>query len=315
METILTTSFLVGLLSAGIRLAAPILVAALGEIVSERSGLMNIGIEGMMLMGALFAVFGSDAAQNAWVGVLCALLIGAIMGLVFAFATVTLGCDQVVIGMSINIFALGITSYLFRLAYGLDGQTHTVPGFDPVQIPVLSNIPIIGPLFFQQTPLIYLSYLLVPVMAFILFRTMWGLALRANGDHPRAVDTMGINVIKNRYVAIIIGGALAGMAGSILSLSHMNVFVDNITAGRGYIALAAVIFGQWSPFGALFASMLFGIADALQLRLQQISTVIPYQIVATLPYVLTVIALVGIVKKASPPKSLGVPYLRDGDGH
>ncbi|HEX2978736.1 MAG TPA: ABC transporter permease [Anaerolineaceae bacterium] len=315
METILTTGFIVGLLSAGIRLAAPILVAALGETVAERSGLMNIGIEGMMLMGALFAVFGSDISQNAWVGVLFALLIGALMGLLFAFTTVTLLCDQVVIGMAINIFALGITSYLFRLAYGLNGQTHSVPAFDPVQIPFLSQIPIIGPIFFQQTILIYLSYLLVPVMSFLLFKTMWGLALRANGDHPRAVDTMGIDVIKNRYVAIMIGGAFAGLGGAILSLSHMNVFVDNITAGRGYIALAAVIFGQWSPLGALFSSLLFGVADATQLRLQQLSDVIPYQLVASLPYVLTVLALVGIIGKASPPKSLAVPYTRDGDSH
>lgn len=315
MDTILTTTFIVSLLAAGIRLAAPILVAALGEIFAERGGLMNIGIEGMMIIGALFAVFGSDLFQNAWMGVLSAILVGAIMGLIFAFTTVTLCCNQVVIGMAINIFALGITSYLFRLAYGLDGQTHSVPGFETLSITHLSDIPIIGPIVFQQTSLIYVSYLLVPIMAFILNKTMWGLALRANGDHPRAVDTMGINVIRNRYAAIIIGGAFAGLGGSILSLSHMNVFVDNITAGRGYIALAAVIFGQWSPVGALIASLLFGIADALQLRLQQISTVIPYQIISTLPYVLTVLALIGFVKKASPPKSLGVPYQRDGDGH
>lgn len=313
METILTTSFIVGLLSAGIRLAAPILVAALGEIFTERSGLMNIGIEGMMLMGALFAVFGSDIFQNAWMGVLFALIIGALMGLIFAFMSVTLACNQVVIGMAINIFALGITSYLFRLAYGLDGQTHNVPSFETLAIPFLSNIPVIGPIFFQQTSLIYLSYLLVPLMAILLNKTMWGLALKANGDHPKAVDTMGVDALRNRYVAIMIGGAFAGLGGAILSLSHMSVFVDNITAGRGYIALAAVIFGQWSPFGALFASLLFGIADAFQLRLQQLSDIIPYQIIATLPYVLTILALVGIIGKASPPKSLAVPYTRDGD--
>lgn len=311
MDALLTLTFWVGLLAAGIRLAAPILVAALGEIIAERSGSMNIGIEGMMLMGALLGVFGSDISGNPWIGVMFSLLMGAILGLLFGFLTITLACDQVVIGMAINVLGLGLSSYLFRLAYGLEGITTTVNSFKAINIPVLSSIPVIGPIFFQQTVLVYLGYLLVPITSFILFKTMWGLSLRAIGDHPRAADTMGIKVFRDRYFAIMIGGALAGMAGSILSLSHMNVFADNISAGRGYIALAAVIFGQWSPTGAMLSALLFGTADALQLRLSQMSDVIPYQIVATLPYVLTILALIGVIGRARPPKALAIPYRRE----
>lgn len=311
MDALLTLTFWVGLLAAGIRLAAPILVAALGEIIAERSGSMNIGIEGMMLMGALLGVFGSDISGNPWIGVIFSLLMGAILGLLFGFLTITLACDQVVIGMAINVLGLGLSSYLFRLAYGLEGITTTVNSFKAINIPVLSSIPVIGPILFQQTVLVYLGYLLVPITSFILFKTMWGLSLRAIGDHPRAADTMGIKVFRDRYFAIMIGGALAGMAGSILSLSHMNVFADNISAGRGYIALAAVIFGQWSPTGAMLSALLFGTADALQLRLSQMSDVIPYQIVATLPYVLTILALIGVIGRARPPKALAIPYRRE----
>lgn len=311
MDAFLTLTFWVGLLAAGLRLAAPILVAALGEIIAERSGSMNIGIEGMMLLGALLGVFGSDLSGSPWVGVLFSLLMGALLGLLFGFLTITLTCDQVVIGMAINVLGLGLSSYLFRLAYGLEGITTTVNSFKSVDIPFLSDIPVIGPIFFQQTVLVYLGYLLVPIISFILFKTMWGLSLRAIGDHPRAADTMGIKVFRDRYFAIIIGGALAGMAGSILSLSHMNVFADNISAGRGYIALAAVIFGQWSPTGAMLSALLFGTADALQLRLSQMSDVIPYQIVATLPYVLTILALIGVIGRARPPKALAIPYRRE----
>lgn len=314
MGNILTVAFLLSLLSSGIRLAAPLLMAALGEIIAERSGVLNIGIEGIMLMGALFAVFGSDVSQNAWVGVLSALLIGAVLGLVFAFITVTLAGDQVVTGTAINILALGLSTYLYRLAYGLEGSNHRVPAFHAVNIPILSDLPVLGPIFFQQTVLVYLTFLMVPVIAFVLFRTMWGLSLRSVGDHPRASDTMGVKVTRMRYLATTIGGMLAGVAGSILTLSHLDIFVENISAGRGFIALAAVVFGQWNPVGAMLSALLFGVADAFQLRLQTMSSNLPYQLVATLPYVLTVLALVGVIGRAYPPKSLGAPYLREGKG-
>lgn len=312
MEIILTSAFLVNLLAAGIRLAAPLLMAALGEIITERSGLLNIGIEGIMLMGALFAVFGSDFSGNAWVGALTAMISGAILGLLFAFITITLSGDQIVTGMAINILSLGVSTYLFRLAYGLAGSSHKVAAFKPIYINGLSDIPIIGKILFQQTALVYLAFLLVPVVTFVLFKTMWGLSLRTVGDHPKAADTMGVKVISMRYIAVIIGGMFAGLAGAVLSLSHLDVFVENLSAGRGYIALAAVVFGQWHPVGAMLSALLFGIADALQLRLQTISTLIPYQIVATLPYVLTILALIGVVGRAYPPKSLAIPYNREG---
>lgn len=312
MEIIFTSDFLINLFSAGVRLAAPLLMAALGEIIAERSGLLNIGIEGIILLGALFAVFGSDFSGSAWIGALSAIVTGAILGLIFAFITVTLGGDQVVTGTAINILALGLSTYLFRLAYGLEGSSHAVDFFKPLVLPVLADIPFIGPIFFKQSLLVYLAFIFVPITAYFLFRTMWGLSLRAVGDHPRAADTMGINVIRTRYLAVTAGGMLAGLAGSILTLSHLNIFVENISAGRGFIALAAVVFGQWNPVGAMFSALLFGTADAFQLRLQTISNVLPYQLLATIPYILTVLALVGVVGRAYPPKSLGTPYLREG---
>lgn len=312
MEIIFTADFLINMLSAGVRLAAPLLMAALGEIITERSGLLNIGIEGMLLLGALFAVFGSDVSGSPWIGALSAMLTGAIIGLIFAFITVTLAGDQVVTGTAINILALGLSTYLFRLAYGLEGFSHEVASFQPLALPVLSQIPFLGPILFRQTLLVYLAFLFVPLTAFFLFRTMWGLSLRAVGDHPRAAETMGINVIRTRYLAVTAGGMLAGLAGAILTLSHLNIFVENISAGRGFIALAAVVFGQWQPLGAMFSALLFGVADAFQLRLQTISKLLPYQLLATTPYILTVLALMGVVGRAFPPKALGTPYLREG---
>jgi ABC-type uncharacterized transport system permease subunit len=312
MDIIFTSAFLIDLLAAGIRLAAPLLMVAIGELYTERSGVLNIGVEGIMLMGALFAVFGSDVTGSAWAGAAAALLSGAFFGLVFAVVTVSLLGDQVVTGTALNIFALGLSTYLFRLAYGLEGSTHRVAAFEPVQIPFLSNIPVLGPILFRHTLLVYLPFILVPISVFILFHTMWGLSLQSVGEHPRAADTMGVNVIGMRYTAIIIGGALAGLGGAVLSLSHLDIFVENLSAGRGFIALAAVIFGQWHPVGAMFSTLLFGIADALQLRLQTISSALPYQILATTPYVLTILALIGVVGRAYGPKALAVPYLREG---
>lgn len=311
MEIFLTSAFLISLFTAGIRLAAPILMAALGETIAQRGGLLNIGIEGIMLMGALFAVFGSDISGNAWIGVVSAILTGGIIGLLFAFISITLSGDQIVVGAAINIFSLGLSTYLFRLAYGLEGSIHRVAAFKVLRIPLLADIPLIGPIFFNHTILVYLAFLFVPLVYFILFRTMWGLSLRSVGEHPRAADTMGVNVVRMRYTAAIIGGMFAGLAGAILSLAHLDIFVENLTSGRGFIALAAVIFGQWNPIGVMFSALLFGIADALQLRLQTISNLLPYQLVSTTPYVLTVLALIGIVGRAYPPKSLAIPYLRE----
>jgi general nucleoside transport system permease protein len=312
MEIIFTAAFMINLLSAGIRLAAPLLMAGLGEIITERSGILNIGIEGIMLMGALFAVFGADISGNAWAGAGASILAGAFFGLIFGAITISLSGDQVVTGAAINILAVGLSTFMFRQAYGLEGATREVTGFPPLHIPFLSEIPFIGPILFQHSLLVYLAFLLVPVTSFMIFRTMWGLSLRSVGDHPRASDTMGINVVRIRYLAVIVGGMFAGLAGAILSLSHLNIFIENISAGRGFIALAAVIFGQWNPVGTMFSALLFGIADAFQLRLQAISNFLPYQLVGILPYLLTVLALIGVVGRASPPKSLTIPYLREG---
>jgi ABC-type uncharacterized transport system permease subunit len=315
VEIFASSEFWINFLQSIIRLGTPLLLAGLGEVVVERSGVINIGMEGMMMAGALFAVFGSDFTGNPWIGVLAAGLIGAVVGLIFAFVTVTLAGDQIVSGTAINIFSLGMTTYLFRLVWGVKGVLHTVPKFDSVKIPLLGNIPVIGPGLFEQSPLIYLAFVLVPLVSLLLFRTMLGLSLRSVGEHPRAADTVGINVIRTRYLAIIFGGVMAGIAGSVLTISNTNSFLEGISSGRGFITLAAVIFGNWTPVGVMLASLFFGSANAVVVQFLVLNSTIPYQIVGTLPYVLTILALVGVVGKAKGPKALATPYLRNNTEH
>lgn len=310
-DFLLSTGFWIELLSSGLRLGAPILIAALGEIIAERSGVINIGMEGMILVGALFAVFTSDITRSPYIAILGGMAAAAVIALIFAFITITLASDQIITGTAINIMILGLTSYLFRLAWGLEGITRTVPAFTRVAIPILSEIPVIGQIFFRQTIMVYGIYLTVPIFYFLIYRTQWGLTLRSVGEHPRAADTVGISVTRTRYLAVIIGGMMSGVAGAALSLSNANLFAEGMSAGRGFMALAAVIFAQWNPYGAALACFFFGSADALAVRLQLFSRVLPYQIFATLPYLLTILALIGIVGRARPPRALATPYLRE----
>lgn len=310
-ESILSAVFLIDLARASIRMATPITFAAIGGIYSERAGVFNIGLEGMMLTGAFAGALGSHWLGNPWLGVLLAILGGGGMALIHAFVCVTLRANQIVSGIAINIFALGLTSFLLRALFGIEGMQN-VPYFSPLSIPLLGSIPVVGEVFFQHGVLVYLSYLLVPISMFVLYRTTWGLTIRGVGDHPRAADTVGVNVLRTRYLCIVVSGMLAGIGGAFLSLDDTHTFADNMAGGRGYIALAALIFGRWNPLGAFGATLLFGLADAVQLRMQAFGAPIPYQFLLMVPYLVTIGVLAGVVgKKVRAPAAIGIPYSKE----
>jgi len=282
----------------------------MGGVLSERSGVLNIGLEGMMLTGALAGAMGSYFLGGPWMGALAALAVGAALGLVLAYLTVTLGANQIVTGVGINLFALGFTTFVERVAIRPAG-IEAVPSFAQLAAPELRAIPLLGPLLANLTPLVLVAIVIAPILAVFLYRTPWGLALRATGEVPRAADTAGISVFLVRYMAVAAGGALAGVGGAFLSLGQLNLFSENMTAGRGFIALAAVILGKWNPVGALAAAFLFGAAEALQLFVQSYGLGVPYQIPTMLPYVLALAVLAGFVSRAIPPAAEGIPYQQE----
>ncbi|SCZ76228.1 ABC transporter permease [Acidaminobacter hydrogenoformans] len=310
MNDIMNAAFFVALLSAALRLSVPILFAALGGMFSERSGVVNIGLEGIMLTGAFAGVVGSYFTGSQWLGALVAMLSGVALAALFALITVKIQINQIVSGIAINLLAVGLTSFFFRALFGITTTPITVNAFAPVSLPGLSTLPFVGEILFSQTALVYIAFLLVPVSWFILYKTSWGLNIRTVGEHPTAADTVGIPVNRVRTLCVLASGALAGLGGAFLSLGQFNMFVDNMISGRGFIAVAAVIFGRWNPKGILIASLIFGVADALQIRLQTAGVEIPYQFLLMFPYLLTVVALTGIVGKTVAPKALGKAYAK-----
>jgi ABC-type uncharacterized transport system permease subunit len=306
---LLSQTFLIGVLAAGVRLATPILLAALGEVFAERAGVLKISIEGEMLVGALFGFLGAFYLNNIWLGMLIGMVIAAVYSLIAGVLSITLKVDQVITGITLNILALGLTSFIFRFILKKSLIPPSIKPLAVFKIPILSKIPVIGPIVFQQNLIVYLTFfVLVPVSTFVLFKTTFGLNLRAVGEHPLAADTVGINVYRTRYLCVMLGGLFAGLGGAFMTLAQLNMFTENMTAGRGFIALAAVIFGKWHPIGAMIATLLFGTADALQLRLQGLGVDVPYQFLLMLPYILTIIALVGVVKRTNAPSALAMPY-------
>lgn len=300
-----------GILAATARMATPLLFASMGGLFSARSGHISMFLEGFMLIGAFLGFVGSATVGSAYVGALLALVGGVLISLVFAFFAITAKANQTLIGIGINIFALGITSYLVTVFYGFGNRPYNIDVFTNIRIPLLADIPIIGSLF-NLNLFTYVAFLLVPIVWYVLYKTPAGLTIRAVGEHPKAVDTLGGDVIKIRYICIMIAGALAALGGAALSIGQMGQFMENITSGKGYIALAALIFGRFTPKGALIGVLIFGFADAVQMRLQTAGSVLPYQFLTMLPYVITIVALVLFARKsrASAPAALGKPYSR-----
>ncbi len=324
-EAVFTWGFLIALVTSGIRLAVPVMLAALGEVVTERGGVVNLGLEGVMITGGLAgfmaAYFSEHSAWGAavpwlgtWLGMLAGILAGMAMGLILAVLCVTLRADQVVSGVTLVVLGLGLTSYLYRQKFAT--LTARVAGLPAWPIPGLSRLPVLGPILFNHDVLTYLSVVLVGLVWFFLFRTTWGQQIRAVGEHPAAADTSGVDVARTRYLAILIGTGLAGLGGAVLTVVQLRLFREGITAGRGWIAVALVIFARWRPELALLGAFLFGLADSLQYRLQALATtergagVVPYEFLLMLPYVLTLIVMLVRVRKADTPAALGQPYLK-----
>lgn len=299
----------VGLFAAALRMATPIAFASLGGIFSERVGIINIGLEGMMLTSAFTGVTVSYFTGNPWLGVLAAVLVGGLLGLFHALLTVKFTGDHIVSGTGINIFAMGFTAYMSQIIWGSRGASESVQGLKVVSIPLLKDTPIIGDIIGAHTPLVYIMLIITVLSHIVLFKTPIGLRIRAVGEHPAAADTAGIDVFRIKYLCVMVSGMLTGLGGAFLSLGHLNLFVWGMTGGRGFIAMAAMIFGKWMPFGAFGASVLFGFADALQMRLQALA-LLPPQIILTIPYILTVAVLAGVVGKAIPPSDYK-PYVKE----
>lgn len=300
------------LIASTIRLSTPLILAALGGLYSERSGVINIALEGMMLAGAFTAAAVTVFAHSSLVGVLAAVLAGVLVAALHAVATINYKADQVVSGTAINILFLGVPALLSGALFESTGATRQltkdevlpdVMFFNPDSSPMLSSV-------FNQKPIVYLAFLIAGFSVYVLYRTRFGLRLRAVGENPEAADTAGVNVRRMRYAGVLISGALAALGGAYLSIGQSSQFTRNMTAGRGFIALAALIFGKWHPVGALMACLLFGFAEAVSIRMQG-NVNIPNQFVLMIPYVLTMVVLAGLIRRADPPKALGVAYVKE----
>jgi len=307
MADFIDQGILIGVVATGIRLATPYLLAALGEMLSQRSGVFNLGLEGIMLMGAFTGFYVTFISQSPMLGLAAAILVGGLMGLLMAFVSVTLQAEQGISGIGLSMLGWGLSGLFFRLY--VDG-IQTIAGLKPWKIPFLSEIPLLGLMFFNHNVIVYFAFLMVPIFWFVLFRTTWGLSVRAVGMTPQAVDTLGVSVTRIRYQCLIIGGMMSGLAGATLTVANTHMFADNITAGRGFIAIALVYFGRWSPWGILAGSLLFSMADSFQLWVQVLGINFPYELAVMLPYIVTIIALMVSYGRVWPPAALGKPYER-----
>ena len=297
------------ILSSTIRNATPLVFAAMGGMFSERSGVVNIALEGLMLISAFAGVVGAYLSGSAWVGLGFAMAAGLSFALIHALMCVTFEADQIISGTAINLLALGGTGFLMVEVFGQGGTSPRVPRFGSLGIPVLQDIPLVGPALFDQSLLVYLMYVLVPITFFVVFRTPFGLRLRATGEVPEAVDTAGVSVARMRYYGVGLSGILAALGGAYLSMGLLSAFTEGMTNGRGFIALAALIFGRWNPVGAAGAALLFGFAQAITFRAGQ--EAVPVEFLQMLPYILTIIVLAGFGGRAIAPAAIGKPYRKE----
>ena len=300
-------------ITATIGSAIPLTLAGLGGVLSERAGIMNLSLEGNMLMGAFFGMYFSYVSGSPWIGALGGMLAGVLLAIIMAVMCITLKANQIVVATGLNIIAIGITGYCLKM-FNINiaqGTVLAVPSFDALNIPGLSDLPFIGKAFFSYKPLTYITFVLVAVVYYYLYRTKLGLVHRSMGENPIVADTLGISVSKVRYFAVLLCGAFCGLAGTYMSISNLNTFQNDMISGRGFIAFAAVIFGKWNPVGMFFAALIFGFADAFQMRMQSMQTGISYHLLQTLPYLITMIALATVIGKSHAPAANGKPYSKE----
>jgi len=309
ISKLFSITVLLGIISSGIRLATPYLFASIGEAFSQRSGVLNLGVEGQMLLGAFASFYVVMNTQSLFLGVLAGIGVGALMGLAMGFVSVTLQAKQGISGIGFYLFGLGMSNLLFQT---LVGTVETVQGFPDVPLPLLSRIPVIGDIFFNQNLLVYLAFLLVPIASFVLNKTTLGLKIRSVGENPEAADSLGVSVSKIRYFTTIFGGAMSGLSGASLSIALLNVFQLGMTAGQGFIAVALVYFGAWRPWGVLLGAMLFSLVNGLQLWIQVLGIEIPSEFAVMMPYLLTIIVLTISRTKHTTPSALTKVFEREG---
>ncbi len=311
MNDALNILFTASLWAAVIRIASPLIFGTLGELLCERAGVLNLGIEGIMTAGAFAGWFTVYAGYPLWIGVVAAAAVGAAFGLLLAFLVVPLGLSQHVTGIGVTLLAMSLSYYFYRIALPEVTSPPKIEPFQTIHVPGLSDLPVVGEALFQQTPLTYLAFILAGLVMWFLYRTPAGLAVRMAGESPAAVEAQGIDVMRVRMLAVAAGSALMGIGGSFLTLSAFNSFFFDMINGRGWICIALVVFGSWKPWKCVIGALLFGLFDAYQLRLQQVAGgVVPYQLFLMMPYVLSILALLLVARRATYPKALMVPYRR-----
>jgi simple sugar transport system permease protein len=299
------------LLQGSLALAVPLIFGSLAGVLSERVGIVNIAIDSQLLIGAFASAFAASLTQNLYVGLFAAMVAGALVSWVLAVFSIKYVVDQIIVGVVLNVLIVGLTNFLFSTLLGANTTAFNMPPrFEKLPIPGLAQIPVIGPVLFNQTLIVYLMYFAVAGVWFALFKTRWGLRVRAVGEYPKAADTVGIKVYRTRYISVIIGGAIAGLGGAFFTLGQVGSFGKEMTNGAGYIALAALIFGRWNPIYAAFAALLFGFAENLQYGLAIIGSSVPSEFLLMLPYVLTVVAVAGLVGKVTGPAAAGKAYIK-----
>jgi len=314
MSELLDIAFISGLIGATMRMATPIIFATLGEILTERAGVLNLGIEGIMLMGAMTGFLVTFSSGSVWAGVLAAAMVGMLLGLLMAVLAVNLGLSQHVSGLGITLFATGLAMFVYRLHFGSPTVPPTIQPFKQIALPLLSKIPLIGPGLFTQYSLTYFAWLLIPAMSILLYKTRLGLKIRTVGENPVVADTVGVNVSLTRTLCLVCGGALMGVGGAFLTLAHQNMFLIDVIGGRGWVAIAMVIFGNWDPLKGAVGALMFGFLDGLQLRLQGLGIAISFHLFLMIPYLLTILALISVSRRAAVPAGLLKPYRREEKG-
>ena len=311
MGDLFQTTIIVSILAATVRIATPLLLAALGELVAERAGILNLGVEGNMLMSAFSGFIFTYISGSLWVGLLAAALTGALMNLLMVFMAATLKVEQVVTGLALNILASGMSLYLYKAFFsGSVNKLPTIRIFEVVKIPLLSSIPYVGEILFSQKLLTYAALLMVPAVWFFLYRTQYGLEIRCLGENPKVIDTRGLSVTLRQYLAVVCGGMLIGLGGAFVTIGSTVRFIPEITAGRGWLALVIVIAGNWKPTGILIAALIFAFLEAFQLQVQGVGVQLPYQLLLALPYAVAILLMVFKRGTSEEPGRLGVPYFR-----